>query len=253
MIGGGLRVREPEDRLTVVKAPEKLGEKSRKALHKRMWQRERGQLKGPPIILLANGEPGAGPRGPQAREILETETAFLLTDHSAYRRHGEGLVADAPAQEHSTQSHLLGDTHALGEAPPTSPVSGRKIRVKRWLKEMLSRRTDKGQEVDANDAEARHKGATLESAKGSSSKEPYPSMIDVAIVGKDVPGTQRRLDKSGYSPDEAVLGSQRCSMPVSPVPNNDESMGRLGPCEYTVSRKDGYGGTSNDEVAPPLV
>jgi len=209
------------------------------------------QSKRPPIIPLGGGLPGAASRGPQAKEILETDS--LSTDQSACRSQGESLVADALAQEHSTQSHPPRDGYTLGEAPPASPASGPKIGVKRWLKERLSKQANRSQEVDTHDAEASYKGAIPNSAEGSSREEPYGSMRDVAIVGIDLPSAQRHLEESDYSSDGAVLGSQRCPLPVSPIPGSDKSMGRPGLGEHTVSGEDGCGDTPNDGAAPPSI
>jgi len=205
----------------------------------------------PPVIPLGGGLPGAASRGPRAKEILETDS--LSTDPSACRSQGEALVADALAQEHSTQSHLLGDGYTLGEAPLTSPASGPKIGIKRWLKERLSKQANRNQEVDTHDAEANYKGVIPNSAEGSSLEEPYGSMKDVTIVGVDMPSAQRHLDESDYSSDGAVLGSQRCPLPVSTIPGSDESMGRPGLGEHTVSGEDGCGDTPNDGAAPPSI
>ena len=197
---------------------------------------------------LGNEQSGASSRGLWAKET--SEAAPLIAGHSVRQGQYEGLVVGTPVGEDATQSHLSVHTHALGEASPTPPMSDHKISIKRWFKENFSRRTNKGQKVDAHDADAgkSYEGAALDSTRRYGSEEPSLPIIEVAMAGRDESDLRRDLDNQDYSSDEAAIGIQSGSISVSLVSNNDESMGLH---SHATSGNGGCEHAGNDGTAPP--
>ncbi|KAI9781972.1 MAG: hypothetical protein M1839_005565 [Geoglossum umbratile] len=109
-------------------------------------------------------------------------------------------------REDAAQSHLLGKAHALEEALPTSPMSNRKIGVKRWFKERLSKRASKDQKVKTEDVEASYKGVTSDPGEVVGSEEPSSLARDAPMAGRNEPSYQRDQENQDCLSGETASG-----------------------------------------------